>query len=373
MYARDQVESGEVAPAYIEFPYSISVDSAEDLSSQLPTTPILGYVFSQDSVYGEFFPTEGYTYTEFAQDFESYYGTQAEVSSLITVEPVAETKSTRATMQLTDKAVVDDVLEAFEDLPKLDAPPVSKRGAFDSQISAAEESIESADAGTAESFLAPLANGGTDWPGSYVDLYAMNVGNSRAIGTWTAWQAGTGRSPRNMPDDWGLEFNAYTRDSGAAGQRPVCLTGWGFWQSGTVEQWSINLLSGGSAEATQPYLDTASITDDCRYRDTTVGLGAPKNIGVQSDGAAHLSTMIQTTKGEYSHNPAGFYFQAVSHDCVGGAASWCMGLNTAREFPLGKAGRPVFSWDTTPKREFPGCYRWMLPNDPYPIDCQTGE
>ncbi len=369
--AQSQVQSGEAAPAYVEFPYPIDVNSAEKLAVRIPSTPVLGFVFSQDTVYGEFFPTEDYTYAEFNGDFESYYGTRAEITALITIEPSPGGSSVRGGGQPIATTSTDAVLDAFEGLPRFDSLPIEKQGPFDIQIEAAKAAAEAA--GAIEPKFSAFANGGSDWPGSYVDLYAMNIDNSRAIGAWIAWQAGTGRSPHNMPDDWGLEFDSYTRDGGAAGIRPACLSGWGFWQSGNVEQWSINLLSGGTAKDTQPYLDTATVSDDCRIRDTTVGLGAPKNIGVQSDGAAHLSTMIQTTKGDYNHNPAGFYFQAVSHDCVGGAASWCMGINTGRNFPLGSAGRPVFSWDSTPKREFPGCYRWMLPNDPYPINCETGE
>ncbi|MEP7762589.1 hypothetical protein [Sanguibacter sp. 25GB23B1] len=364
------LSSGETQPAYVELPYAIDVASAEKVATDA-SVAVMGFVFSQDTIYGEFFPTDDYTFDEFSHDFENQYGTQAEITSVITLGPSAASNS-KGLNRLADSTSTDEVIDAVEKAPKFDAPPITRQGPFDEQIASAQAAMASA---PETDSIAARVNGGTDWPGTYVDIYAMSDFDSESemIGTWTAWSSGLGSSPRNLPEDWGLEFNAYTYDGAAIGTRPACLSGLGFWQGSDVEQWSINLLSGGTQSATQPYLDSATALDSCTRQDTTVGLGAPRNIGMASDGSSQVATLIQTSAGAPISSPAGFYWQAVSHDCPGGAASWCMGLNTARDLPLpdSRQSRVVFSYEDG--RRFPACYRWARWIPFNSINCATGE
>ena len=256
-------------------------------------------------------------------------------------------------------------------MPEFDAAKSSKLGPMDSVIR--ERTTQDGALVADTDVVVPLANGGTDWPASYVDIYAMSESSASAtIATWNVWAAGSGRSPQNIPEDWGLEFDAYTHDSWNIGTRLVCARSNAFWQDGEVYEWSIDFLTGTKGN-TQSYLDDAIVSDSCKVLDTTVGVGAPRMIDNLSSGEVQVATYIRTDRGNGSSNPAGYYYQAVSHDCPWNATSACMGLNSARSFPLGEKSRPVFSWSTSPTRYFPGCYRWSVGNDPYAINCVTGE
>ena len=362
---RTGLDAGKYVRLSIPLSHPISVQSADNLVVGHKDAAILGFRYAQADVEGEVYLSAKHTLSEFLDNFERDYGANPQITGIVTVVPKADAAKPQSIGLLGR-----DVVVQAEGYAAYRPAAASRKGPLDEVI---RTKTTASGALSTAAAVTPLANGGTDWPASYVDIYAMSEDSSSAtIATWNVWAPGAGRSPQNIPDDWGMEFDSYTRDASNVGTRPLCAGTNSFWQDGDVLEWNFTYIT-GTRGATQPYFDDAIVSDSCAILDTTVGLGAPNQLASLSSGEVQIATYIRTPRGNGGSNPAGFYYQAVSHDCPGAAQSWCMGLDTARAFPLGQKSRPVFSYSTTPTRSFPGCYRWSLGIDPYSINCQTGE
>lgn len=142
--------------------HPISVQSADKLASANKDSAILGFRYTQTNVDGEVYLSAEHTLDEFLDNFERNYGTSPQISGIVTVAPKVEPSSPEST-GLLDR----DVVRQAERYAAHRPAAATRKGPLDEEIRT-KTTPTGALATTAT--MTPLANGGTDWPPSYVDI-----------------------------------------------------------------------------------------------------------------------------------------------------------------------------------------------------------
>lgn len=83
---REGLDEGKYVTKTVPIGHSISLEAVRKVSEAHTSAAILGFRFEQDTIVGEVFISDEYTFDDFAANFESDYGTQPEITGLVTVD-----------------------------------------------------------------------------------------------------------------------------------------------------------------------------------------------------------------------------------------------------------------------------------------------
>lgn len=320
--------------------------------------PLVGIGFRNGPLVGEYFVDKDISLQqngrELMQELVEQYGVTAEISYL-----------------LGDLADRESLLRIAESLPESGrkGPTPAPQHAFALDA----EARRTAASGSSGGFGTMLAS--APWAPGYASIEAIETnGQAYLYGVWT-WDTRYD-SPRLLHDDWGMEFEVRLYNESITGTRPFCPSGTddNFWAArgtayGEVRGWSVwgQGASDIDLNAIGAYFDGNDSADPCSRQGFSVGLGYPQNIPTP-DGFGEIQTLIWTDLGNQSSSVMDVIVQAVSNDCNNrGAApgSWCMGLNTDRDFP-GPGNSYAYFLNKSRGYRAPGCVTyasgWSAPN-----------
>lgn len=222
----------------------------------------VAYQYENPEVVGEYAPKGGESVVDFLANFEKDFGTQPQVTAVVTVEPTASLTDARLSYEVAPEA------------PELTADSMELSAQMQEQLSAPEPRPAS---------RARLAADPMDWRPNSADVSVMRASGTKPISIVQGYFWHSGSRPNMTRPGFGLEFevNMYNNASSTL-KRPACAAGYKSAFAAQNQNWSWRLVGGNgvvpSISSLGAYADYNDLSDPCNRNSMAIGIRYPDRI-----------------------------------------------------------------------------------------------
>ena len=331
-------EAAHADPPLYDFPattlvirpidHAITMSQAVTLGATIGE-PVLAYRYENDEVIGEYTPSADYTPTDFDDEFELNYGTDAQVVAFVVERTtVVDADGNLATP---DGAVVVSGLPLFV-APTGYGAANTKLDEFAKQGRDTAESKRAIE-GTSNDLSATTV---TEWRPDQVATNITRYGTHNYFQEFVTWFPGSS-SPHAIPPIFGLEIGVDLYNNASLNKRPYgCILGYkdAFFAKDHGWNWSVlNSDYSPLPASVRAYADYNDLLDTCNRNNITIGIANPQNIPTSpNNGGYAMLVSVDAPSGTQVSNRIGGGIQLVDRfacavslgttsltDCMGAA------------------------------------------------------